>query len=107
MRAKSWEVDENAERILASGGPYAALAALTNIPATMVGVLLYELFLADSQRGSFFVLQRSRRLIIVQYFPKPRWNTSGYTRIMDASTITILTVEIHHLHRTARRMRWR
>ncbi|PBK88339.1 aquaporin-like protein [Armillaria gallica] len=34
----------------ASGGPYAALAALTNIPATMVGVLLYELFLADSQR---------------------------------------------------------
>lgn len=34
----------------ASGGSYAALAALTNVPATVVGVLLYELFLADSQR---------------------------------------------------------
>ncbi|KAG7440596.1 aquaporin-like protein [Guyanagaster necrorhizus] len=36
----------------ASGGSYAALAALTNVPATVVGVLLYELFLADSQRAA-------------------------------------------------------
>jgi len=34
----------------ASGGTYAALAALTNIPAMLFGVLLYEVFLADSSR---------------------------------------------------------
>ncbi|KAK0472710.1 aquaporin-like protein [Armillaria novae-zelandiae] len=48
----------------ASGDPYAALAALTNIPATM------------TPKG---------------YFLKPRWSTSECTRIMDASTITVLT----------------
>ena len=35
----------------ASGGKYAALAALTNIPAMLLAVLLYELFLTDSSRG--------------------------------------------------------
>jgi hypothetical protein len=35
----------------ASGGNYAALAALTNIPAMLFAVLLYEIFLADSSRG--------------------------------------------------------
>ncbi|TFK72882.1 aquaporin-like protein [Pluteus cervinus] len=34
----------------ASGGRYAAIAALTNIPATIFAVLLYELFLTDSDR---------------------------------------------------------
>jgi len=34
----------------ASGGKYAALAALTNIPAMLLAVLLYELFLTDSSR---------------------------------------------------------
>jgi len=34
----------------ASVGTYAALAALTNIPAMLFGVLLYEVFLADSSR---------------------------------------------------------
>ncbi|KAF9074516.1 putative aquaporin 2 [Rhodocollybia butyracea] len=34
----------------AAGGPYAAIAALTSIPATMFGVLLHELFLTDSAR---------------------------------------------------------
>jgi glycerol uptake facilitator-like aquaporin len=32
------------------GGSYAAITAFTNIPATMVGVILYELFLMDSDR---------------------------------------------------------
>ncbi len=35
----------------ASGGAYAAIAALTNIPAILVGACLYELCLADSMRG--------------------------------------------------------
>jgi len=34
----------------ASGGKYAALAALTNIPAMLLAVLLYEFFLTDSSR---------------------------------------------------------
>ncbi|KIY69323.1 putative aquaporin 2 [Cylindrobasidium torrendii FP15055 ss-10] len=34
----------------AHGGPYAAIAALTNVPATLFGVFLYEFFLADAQR---------------------------------------------------------
>ncbi|KAI0093408.1 aquaporin-like protein [Irpex rosettiformis] len=34
----------------ASGGSYAAIAALTNIPATICAVLFYEFWLADSSR---------------------------------------------------------
>ncbi|KAI0070601.1 aquaporin-like protein [Panus rudis PR-1116 ss-1] len=34
----------------ASGGNYAALAALTNIPATILGILFYEVVLADYSR---------------------------------------------------------
>jgi hypothetical protein len=41
----------------ASGGTYAALAALTNIPAMLFAALLYEIFLTDSSRGSSFVLR--------------------------------------------------
>ncbi|KAF5381881.1 hypothetical protein D9757_007600 [Collybiopsis confluens] len=36
----------------ASGGRYAAIAALTAIPATIVGVLIHEIFLADYARGT-------------------------------------------------------
>ncbi|GJF00116.1 aquaporin-like protein [Phanerochaete sordida] len=34
----------------ANGGPYAAIAALTNIPATLLGACFYEFILADSAR---------------------------------------------------------
>jgi len=34
----------------ASGGAYAAIAALTNIPATILAALYYNIFLADTQR---------------------------------------------------------
>lgn len=34
-----------------SGGSYAALTALTNLVATPLGVLFYEIFLTDSSRG--------------------------------------------------------
>ncbi|KAH0585137.1 hypothetical protein H2248_008396 [Termitomyces sp. 'cryptogamus'] len=34
----------------AAGGKYAAIAALTNIPATLLGAFLYEIFLTDSDR---------------------------------------------------------
>lgn len=34
----------------ASGGKYAAIAALTNIPATLFAAFLYEMFLTDSDR---------------------------------------------------------
>lgn len=36
----------------AGGGSYAALAALVNIPATIIGALFYEFILADSSRGT-------------------------------------------------------
>ena len=35
----------------ASGGSYAAIAALTNIVATLVAIMFYEFMLADSSRG--------------------------------------------------------
>jgi len=35
----------------ASGGRYAAIAALTNIPATLLGAFIYEIFLSDSDRA--------------------------------------------------------
>jgi glycerol uptake facilitator-like aquaporin len=38
----------------AAGGSYSAVTALTNIPATLFGVALYEIFLADSDRGKYF-----------------------------------------------------
>lgn len=42
----------------AAGGAYAAIAALTNIPATMIGALIYEFILTDSARGAFFFSSR-------------------------------------------------
>jgi hypothetical protein len=38
----------------ASGGNYAALAALTNIPAMLFAAFLYEVFFTDSDRGIYF-----------------------------------------------------
>ena len=35
----------------AAGGTYAAIAALTNIPATILAATFHEFFLADSSRG--------------------------------------------------------
>lgn len=35
----------------ASGGRYAAVAALTNILAMVFGAMIYEIFLTDSDRG--------------------------------------------------------
>lgn len=37
----------------ASGGKYAAIAAITNIPAMLLATLVYELILVDSSRGDF------------------------------------------------------
>ena len=37
----------------AAGGPYAAIAALVNIPAIIFGAYMYEIFLTDSDRGAF------------------------------------------------------
>jgi hypothetical protein len=38
-------------RELGAGGNYGAVTALTNIPATIFGIILYEIFLVDSDRG--------------------------------------------------------
>ena len=48
----------------AGGGSYAAIAALTNIPATLLAVAFYEFVLADSSRGTYLFLYAS-------LFPKP------------------------------------
>jgi glycerol uptake facilitator-like aquaporin len=34
------------------GGAYAAIAALTNIPATLLAALFYSVLLQDTQRGA-------------------------------------------------------
>lgn len=39
--------------LAAAGGPYAAIAALVNIPAIIFGAYMYEIFLTDSDRGAF------------------------------------------------------
>ena len=38
----------------AGGGPYAAITALTNIPATLLAALFYELAFADYSRGEWW-----------------------------------------------------
>ena len=45
----------------ASGGNYAALAALTNIPAILLAGLFYELVFADSSRGACLTPVNRRR----------------------------------------------
>jgi hypothetical protein len=40
----------------AGGTSYSAISALVNIPATLVGILLYEIFLVDSDAGWFFIV---------------------------------------------------
>jgi hypothetical protein len=40
----------------ANGGRYAAIAALTNIPATVSAYAFYEFFLKDSSRGAWLVI---------------------------------------------------
>ena len=37
----------------ASGGRYAAIAALTNIPATLIAIFFYQLLLGDTSRRKF------------------------------------------------------
>jgi hypothetical protein len=43
--------DEKLTTCVAKGGPYSAISALVNIPATMLGVIMYEFFIVDSDRG--------------------------------------------------------
>lgn len=38
----------------AAGGPYAAIAALTNIPATVLAFFLYDAFLSSPSRSTYF-----------------------------------------------------
>jgi len=53
----------------AAGGKYAAIAALTNIPATLFATIVYELIFVDSSRGSLtlisYVVQNSPFSLIV------------------------------------------
>ena len=39
----------------AKGGSYSAITALVNIPATMLGATIYELFVVDSDRGKNYL----------------------------------------------------
>ena len=43
--------DKKLTACIAKGGSYGAISALVNIPATMLGATIYELFLVDSDRG--------------------------------------------------------
>lgn len=59
----------------ASGGRYAAIAALTNIPATILAALFYEFFFHDSSRGecsyirTFFFRVADSRLLRSKVLP--------------------------------------
>ena len=46
MALTVWGID-------AGGGPYAAITALTNIPATVLAAVFYEAVLADYSRSEF------------------------------------------------------
>lgn len=52
----------------ASGGSYAAIAALANIPATFSAALFYEFILADSSRGSCGVFSKYGGIILIDVF---------------------------------------
>lgn len=52
----------------ASGGSYAAIAALTNIPATLLAAAFHEFILSDSSRGALRVHVR----FLAAYLPPPR-----------------------------------
>ena len=49
MALTIWGID-------AGGGRYAAIAALTNIPATILAACFHEFILADSSRGMYLFL---------------------------------------------------
>lgn len=53
----------------ANGGRYAAIAALTNIPATVSAYAFYEFFLKDSSRGSWHIIDYS----LLGLKPLPRY----------------------------------
>jgi hypothetical protein len=59
----------------ASGGSYAAIAALTNIPATLCAVLFYEFFLADTARGVSLL-----PWVALKYTYVLRWQSSTLRR---------------------------
>ena len=64
---------------LAAGGGYGAVTALTNIPATIFGIVLYEIFLVDSDRGKLFEYMAGRLLIFfaisLQSLLSSTWST--------------------------------
>lgn len=49
----------------AGGGPYAAIAALTNIPATILAAVFYEVFLCDTSRGGCIRASRGGVVVLI------------------------------------------
>ena len=47
----------------AGGGSYAAIAALANIPATLLGVAVQEYLLSDSSRGAYSYFPSSHLIL--------------------------------------------
>ena len=47
----------------AGGGSYAAIAALANIPATLLGVCVQEYLLSDSSRGAYSYFPSSHLIL--------------------------------------------
>jgi hypothetical protein len=64
----------------ASGGKYAAVAALTNIPAMLFAIILYEIFLTDSARGAVGIVCCARQHadylpLRLQLYPAHTWRS--------------------------------
>jgi len=85
----------------AAGGRYAAIAALTNLPASLFAVLLYELFLVDSDRiitpqalefGQ--IATGNRRLVHEHPHHTPDENTLEKGRSQDSDKASVDAYEI-------------
>ncbi|KAL9714103.1 hypothetical protein Ac2012v2_002412 [Leucoagaricus gongylophorus] len=87
----------------AGGGKYAAIAALTNIPATIFAVILYEVFLVDSDRlvtpqalEFTHLVHGNRRFTHENARPTPDAHTigQGYDSNHDSGKASIEVLEI-------------
>jgi len=83
----------------ASGGKYAAISALTNIPATLFAVTLYEVFLVDSDRLvtpqalEFTHLTHGNRRFISEHVRDGNSIEQGYNPDHDSGKASITALE--------------
>jgi len=84
----------------AAGGRYAAIAALTNLPATLFAVLLYEVFLVDSDRIAtpeaieFHHVSTGNRRLVHEHEPTSNESTLEKGRSQDSDKASVDAYEV-------------